>query len=164
MDHQPRLHFMCGKAGAGKSTLASTLATEHHAALLCEDIWLARLFPDELSDFNAYLKYARRLKQVVAPLVVDLLSRQSVVLDFPANTIESRRWFRSIFEQAGCPHTLHHVSADNALCLRRIARRNIERPEGSHELDEPTFLHITSFFEPPAADEGFDVQLHVQGA
>lgn len=164
MEHQPKLHFMCGKAGAGKSTLASSLATRHHAALLCEDIWLARLFPDELSDFNAYLKYARRLKQVVAPLVIDLLSRQSVVLDFPANTIESRRWFRSIFEQAKCSHTLHHVSADNALCLRRIARRNIERPEGSHELDEPTFLHITSFFEPPAADEGFHVQLHAQGA
>lgn len=164
MEKQTSLHFMCGKAGAGKSTLANSLASEHNAVLLREDVWLTRLFPEELSDFNDYIKYSRRIKQVVAPMVVDLLARQSVVLDFPANTTESRQWFRAIFEQAAAAHTLHYVSASNALCLARIAKRNIERPEGSHELDEPTFMHITSFFEVPAPSEAFHVQLHEQRA
>ena len=162
MEIEKRLHFLCGKAGAGKSTLARSLAKQHNAVLLCEDIWLARLFPDELRDFDDYIRYSSRIKEVVAPMVIGLLGAQSVVLDFPANTPETRRWFRSIFEEARVAHTLHYVSASNALCLDRIAKRNVERPEGSHELDEATFMHITSFFEAPAPMEGFNVQLHEQ--
>jgi len=45
MNTTPALHFMCGKAGAGKSTLAQALAIEHNAILICEDVWMARLFP-----------------------------------------------------------------------------------------------------------------------
>lgn len=162
MEERTSLHFMCGKAGAGKSTLSKELARQHDALLLCEDIWLARLFPDELHDFNDYIKYSRRIKEVVAPMVVDMLSRQSVVLDFPANSVQSRQWFKSIVQQANSAHTLHYLSANNSLCLRRIAKRNVERPEGSHELDEATFMHITSFFEAPSPAEGFNVQLHEQ--
>lgn len=162
MKIQTSLHFMCGKAGAGKSTLSKALAMQHDAVLVCEDIWLARLFPDEIRDFNDYLRYSRRIKDVVAPLVVDMLGRQSVVLDFPANTVQSRQWFKSICQQAGSAHVLHHLSASNALCLSRIAKRNAERPEGSCELDEATFMHITSFFEAPSPAEGFNVLLHEQ--
>jgi len=159
MKYGTELHFMCGKAGAGKSTLAASLAQQHDAVLLREDIWLARLFPDELATFADYIKYSKRIKLVVAPLVVELLARQSVVLDFPANTRESRNWFRSIFEQANCAHTLHHLDASNQLCLQRIAKRNAERPEGSHELDEATFNLVTSYFQPPLPDEGFNVRV-----
>lgn len=156
------LHFMCGKAGAGKSTLAKVLAREHRALHLSEDIWLARLYPNELRDFNDYLRLSARIRNVAAPLIIGALEHQSVVLDFPANTVKSRQWFKSIFQQAQTPHTLHHLSASNDLCLRRIAVRNEERPEGSHVLDEATFMHITSMFEAPSLNEGFNVQLHEQ--
>lgn len=163
MTNAIRLHFLCGKAGAGKSTLSRTLATQHDAFLISEDIWLARLYPDDLRDFDDYLKYSRRIRQVVQPLVIDMLAHRSVVLDFPANTVRSRQWFGSIIEQARSAHTLHYLSASNALCLGRIARRNTERPEGSHVLDEATFMQITSLFEPPTPAEGFEVQVHEQG-
>jgi predicted kinase len=162
MNMHPSLHFMCGKAGSGKSTLAKAIAEQHGAALLCEDVWLARLFPAELVTFEDYIRYSRRIKAVVAPLVIDLLKRQSVVLDFPANTIDTRSWFRSIFESANTPHTLHFLDASNALCLSQIAKRNIERPEGSHELSEEAFHHITSFFQQPTKDEGFNIRVHSQ--
>ncbi|MCZ4314332.1 ATP-binding protein [Comamonadaceae bacterium G21597-S1] len=164
MTSRTRLHFMCGKAGAGKSTLSRTLAKQHDAVLISEDIWLARLFPDEMRDFDDYIRYSRRIKQVVEPLVVDMLAHRSVVLDFPANTARSRQWFGSLIQHAQSAHTLHYLRASNAICLRRIAQRNSERPEGSHELDEATFLQITSLFEAPSPAEGFDVQLHEQGA
>lgn len=164
MTTRTSLHFMCGKAGAGKSTLSRTLARQHDAVLISEDIWLARLFPDEMRDFDDYIRYSRRIKHIVEPLVVDLLAHRSVVLDFPANTVRSRQWFRSIIQQAQSSHTLHYLSASNAICLSRIAHRNTERPAGSHELDEATFLRITSLFEAPSPAEGFNVQLHDQGA
>lgn len=40
MTNRPCLHFLCGKAGAGKSTLARRLAEQHRAVLVSEDVWL----------------------------------------------------------------------------------------------------------------------------
>lgn len=160
MPHPACLHFFCGKAGAGKSTLAKALAAQHHAVLISEDVWLARLFGDRMTTFDDYLVYAKRLKTVTGPLVIDLLAAgQNVVVDYPANTRASRAWFRSLFECAGAAHVLHHVDVPDDICLQQIGRRNIERPEGSHHLTEETFRHVTSFFEAPAPDEGFRIAL-----
>lgn len=155
---------MCGKAGAGKSTLSKALARQHDALLVCEDVWLARLYPEELHDFNDYIEYPRRIKEVVAPMVIDMLARHSVVLDFPANTVQSRHWFQSIFQHANAAHTLDYMDASNSVCLSRIAKRNVDRPEGSHVLDEGTFMRITAMFEPPSSTEGFNILLHEQSS
>ena len=155
------LHFLCGKAGAGKSTLASRIAAEARALLISEDVWLARLFGDQMRTFEDYRRFAPRLKEVVGPLVVDLLrSGKAVVLDFPANTRATRAWFRSLVDQAGSAHVLHFVDVPDAVCLRQIGVRNAERPEGSHALSEADFAYISSFFEAPAEDEGFCVRIH----
>lgn len=156
------LHFLCGKAGAGKSTLAKALAQTHHAILICEDVWLARLFGDQMTTFEDYRTFAPRARAVVGPLVIDLLvAGQNVVLDYPANTRAGRAWFRSLFEAAGADHVLHHVDVPDRVCLQRIDRRNTERPEGSHHLTESDFAHISSFFEAPEASEGFRTEVHV---
>ncbi|MCG2593956.1 ATP-binding protein [Ramlibacter sp. XY19] len=154
------LHFLCGKAGAGKSTLARRLAEEEAALLIVEDVWLARLYGDEMQTFDDYRVRALRLRSVVGPLVIELLrAGRPVVLDLPANTRAARAWFRSLFEAAGAPHLLHFADVPDRTCLARIAVRNRERPEGSHELSEADFAHITSFFEPPQADEGFRIRV-----
>jgi AAA domain len=114
MNLGPSLHFLCSKAGRGKSTLSKVLAPQHGAALICEDIWLARFYPDELHVCDDYIRWARHIETVVAPMVVDLLPPQFVVLDLPANTVQSRAWFRSIFDQAGVAHALHNLHASNA--------------------------------------------------
>jgi predicted kinase len=154
------LHLLCGKAGAGKSTLAQSLAAQHQAVLISEDVWLARLFPGELHTLDDYIRCSRRIKAVVGPMVLALLPRQSVVLDFPANTVDTRRWFRALLDLAQVPHTLHHVDASDAHCLGQIAQRNEARPEGSHVISEAMFHHLTSFFQPPTEAEGFQVQVH----
>jgi predicted kinase len=157
----PTLHFLCGKAGAGKSTVAARLAANQHAILFCEDVWLARLFGDRMHTFDDYRQFAQRLKTVVGPLVVDLLQAGcNVVLDFPANTRAARAWMRSLYEQAGASHVLHYVATSDPTCLARIGQRNDEKPEGSHQLSEADFVHISSFFEPPDAAEGFNLHVH----
>ncbi|MEX0871186.1 MAG: ATP-binding protein [Aquisalimonadaceae bacterium] len=157
----PTLHFLCGKLAAGKTTLAREIAAEHGAVLICEDIWLQRLFPTDIADFNDYLTYSARLKRVVAPHVRELLAiGQSVVLDFPANVPETRQWIRSIFEAANADHVLHFVDTPNRKCIEQMQRRNQERPEGSVETTVEQFERITSFFRPPAPEEGFNVLTH----
>jgi predicted kinase len=155
------LHFFCGKPGAGKSTLAARIAREQSAILLSEDVWLMRLYGDQMTTFDDYIRVSRRLKTVVGPLTVDLLrAGQTVVLDFQANTRAVRAWFRDVIDQAGCAHVLHVMDTSDAVCMQRIARRNVARPEGSHRLSEDDFRHVASYFEAPAADERFTLSRH----
>jgi predicted kinase len=161
----PTLHFFCGKAGSGKTTIANGLAQEHAAILIFEDIWMMRLFADQVKTFNDYLHFSPKLKTVVAPLATQLLkSGNHVVLDFQANTKAGRRFFRAVFEQADAAHVLHFVQTSDQVCLERIAKRNIERPEGSHHLTEEVFALVSSYFELPEAAEGFNIQLHGTGS
>ena len=73
----PVLHLMCGKIASGKSTLAKTLVEEHAAILISEDRWLAALYPEEIRSVTDYLRCARRLRDVLQPLVIDLLGSVS---------------------------------------------------------------------------------------
>jgi predicted kinase len=157
----PTLHFFCGKPGAGKTTLALQLARDHDAILISEDIWLLRLFGEEMKVFDDYVRVSRKLKAVVGPLTVDLLKAGlSVVLDFQANTQAGRAWFRTVFEQAGAAHVLHLLNTPDATCLERIARRNIERPEGSHHVTPDVFFQVSSFFQAPEEHEGFKIRTY----
>lgn len=158
MSREPTLHFFCGKAGAGKSTLAKRIATECNAILLSEDVWMMRLFGDQMKTFDHYIKLSHKLKEVIGPLTIDLLTAgQIVVLDFQANTKRSRVWFQSVFETAQSAHVLHFVRTPDELCLQRIAKRNSERPEGSHRLSKEDFFHVSSFFQAPEEVEGFTI-------
>jgi predicted kinase len=159
------LHFFCGKAGAGKSTLALAIAESEHATLISEDVWLSRLYGDQMQTFDDYRRLSQRLKTVAGPLAVDLLhAGRNVVLDFPANTRAAREWFRSLCEQSGAAHVLHVVDSGDAICLSRIERRNAERPEGSHHISPELFAHISSFYEAPGGDEGFRIRRHGESA
>lgn len=42
------LHLLCGKIGAGKSTLSQQLAANPRHVLISEDAWLATLHPGEI--------------------------------------------------------------------------------------------------------------------
>lgn len=159
MNAASTLHFFCGKAGAGKSTRAKALAESAQAILISEDVWLMRLYGDEMKDFDDYKRLSVRLKAVIGPLAIDLLrAGNDVVLDFPANTRATRAWFRSVFEAAGAAHTLHFLDSPDATCLAQIAQRNAERPEGSHHLTPEQFAAISTYFVAPMADEGFTVR------
>lgn len=160
MSTLPTLHFFCGKAGAGKSTAAARLAQEQNAVLISEDLWLTRLYGDQMQIFDDYVRFSARLKTVIGPLTVDLLKAgQSVVLDFQGNTRKGRQWFRSVFEQAGAAHVLHFIDISDETCLAQIAKRNVERPEGSHHVTEEVFNYVSSFFQEPEESEGFAVEL-----
>jgi len=163
MSSNATLHLLCGKAGAGKTTLATTLASEHKAVLIAEDIWLVRLY-GPMKSFNDYRIYSQRAKTVVGPLVTDLIGLgQSVVLDYPANTRSSRSWLRSLSEPAGARQVLHYLNTPDELCVKRIDQRNIDRPEGSYHLTKEDFDYVSSFFEAPEDDEGFKIELHGAG-
>jgi predicted kinase len=154
------LIFFCGKMGAGKSTLSLKISQELNAILLSEDDWLSVLYPEEIKNFDDYLKYSNRLKPLLKTHIRSILhSGVSVVMDFPANTKNQRAWFKDIFLTENIPHRLIYLEVDDKTCIEQIAKRRETNPELSQFDTEEVFRHVTSFFLPPSADEGFSIEV-----
>lgn len=152
------LIFFCGKMGAGKTTKSKQVTRQRKAVLISEDEWLESLYPGQIATFDDYLKFSRRLKPLVASHVQNILSAGAdVVMDFPANTISQRKWFKTIYSGANAPHELIYLDVTDETCLKRIAQRRIEQPERASFDTEEVFHHVTSFFEEPSAEEGFNI-------
>lgn len=157
---KPTLHLMCGKIASGKSTLANALKTEQAAILLTEDHWLSRLYPDQIHSVADYVKLSKRLRDVVGPLVIDMLkARINVVLDFPANTPADRKWLCTLADTAQASHSLHFLDVDDDTCRARLHLRN-ERGEHDFAATDADFDLITSYFVAPDKQEGLNIVIH----
>ena len=155
------LHFLCGKMAAGKSTLARELARAHQAVLFEEDHFLAALFPGEIRSIADYVKCSSRVKDALSDHIVSLLrSGISVVLDFPGNTQNQRRWFRQLVDSAQAAHELHYLDVSDEVCKAQLRERSKSLPEGSPFTSDAEFEAITKYFQPPTPEEGFNVVLY----
>ncbi len=156
-----QLLFLCGKMAAGKSTLARELAARQQAMLFVQDDWLDALYPSGVVNVATYLEYSGRINKLLAPYVIDLLSRGlSVVLDFPGNTRNQRAWFREIIERAGAAHELHFLDTPDAICKAQLKARSAHLPADTPWTREADFELIASHFRAPADDEGFNIVVH----
>ncbi len=153
----PTLHMQCGKIASGKSTLALKLSSADGAVLLSEDQWLKALFFDQMSSGTDYVRCSSRLRTIMGPHIATLLDASvSVVLDFPANTVEQRSWMLSIIEETSALHQLH---VPDDICLARLRRRNA----GGDHAFAPTkkqFRQFSKHFVAPTPDEGFNMLVH----
>jgi predicted kinase len=157
---KPILHLMSGKIASGKSTLAKSLAEESSTILLSEDGWLSRLYPDQIQSVSDYVRFAHQIREVVGPLVTDVLSAGvNVVLDFPANTPNDRLWLRGLADAAEAAHCVHYIETADDVCRSRLHLRN---SRGEHEFaaTDAEFDLITSFFRAPHVTEGLEIKTH----
>ncbi|MBT0956367.1 ATP-binding protein [Alphaproteobacteria bacterium KMM 3653] len=156
----PVLHLVCGKIASGKSTLCAQLGAQDGAVVLSEDDWLAGLYGEQMTSLSDYVRCMGRLRGVIGPHIVALLrSGLTVVLDFQANTVESRAWMRGLVEEAGVDHLLHLLEVPDAVCIARLHARNAA---GEHPFaaSEAQFHQISGYFTAPSEEEGFQVLHH----
>ena len=154
------LHMLCGKIASGKSTLAARLAEADGTVLVSEDVWLNALFADQMTTPRDYVRCAAKLRSAMGPHVSALLNADvSVVLDFPANTVEARDWMRSILDATGAGHALHVMTTPDETCLRRLHARNAG---GDHPFaaTEEQFALFSKHYVAPSPDEGFTLVRH----
>ncbi|MGD9210327.1 MAG: ATP-binding protein, partial [Desulfobacteraceae bacterium] len=153
------LIFFCGKMGAGKTTKSKQSANDRNTVLISEDEWLEALYPKQIKTFEDYLHFSALLKPLLTSHVQNILrTGTNVALDFPANTVSQRKWFKTLFSEINAPHELIYMDTSNEICLKQIAQRRIEQPERKLFDTEEVFYHVTSFFEEPSVDEGFNIK------
>ena len=156
----PTLYLICGKIGAGKSTLAKQLAARPATLLISEDHWTSTLFADDLKTIEDYGKYSARLRAAMTPHIVAILGKGlSVVLDFPANTLRQRAWMKGLVELAKVGHELHVLDTSDAICKQRLRQRN---SSGAHpfQVSDAEYEQFTRYYAPPTSDEGFTLIIH----
>jgi hypothetical protein len=148
------------KNGRWKS---AELASDNKSILLWEDDWLRQLYDEEICVFDDYIRYSARLKPLLKTLVQKLLlTGLSVVMDFPGNTKKQRAWFKEIFLEYDFPHQLHYIKASDGTCINQLKKRSENLPQGAKFTTEEEFHVVNSYFQPPTAEEGFNVQLHTR--
>lgn len=158
MKNNGGLIFFCGKMGSGKSTKASEIVEKGSAVLLSEDEWLGSLYPNKIVSLENYIKYSNQLKPQIKKLVQSILvTGTDVVMDFPANTLHQREWFKGIFTEIKAPHKLIYIDLPNATCLEQIKRRRLEQPERAATDTEEMFEQVTKYFVEPVPEEGFNI-------
>ena len=140
--------------GSFQGSLAGIPAPELGAAVI------RRLL--EQTSLADYVRNSTRLRHAMAPHLVALLrTGVSVVLDFPANTLVSRAWIRTLVEEAGVAHQLHYLDVPDGICKARLRQRDAG---GEHEfiVSDEEFDLFTRHFVAPSPDEGFNIVLHRQ--
>jgi predicted kinase len=155
------LHFVAGKAGAGKTTLAREIAKATPAILICEDQWLSGL-NDPITTVSEYLAATRRWRKLIAPHVVALLRLGvSVVFDFAGNTVRDRQWVRTIFEEADADHLLHELVVLDDVCKGRVRARNEAKPPGLFfgVVSEALVDEVNQYYVAPTEAERFRIVL-----
>jgi predicted kinase len=146
--------------GAGKSTKSIQVSRERNAVLISEDEWLSTLYPNQITSFDEYLHYSSILKPLVKAHVVNILKTGTdVVMDFPANTVNQRKWFKELITEANAPSELIYLDASNDICLKQIEKRRIEQPERAIFDTESMFNEVTKYFQEPGQDEGFNIRV-----
>lgn len=146
--------------GAGKSTKSKAQSIEKNAVLLSEDDWLASHYPNQINSFEDYLKFSAIIKPFVKSHVQQILATgTNVVMDFPANTVRQRAWFKQLCSEFECEHEMIFLDLSNEQCLSQIAKRRTEQPERAQFDNEATFNCVTAFFEPPMESEGLNIIL-----
>jgi hypothetical protein len=78
-------------------------------------------------------------------------------MDFPANTIAQRVWFRSIFSEIQAPHELVYIDLPNECCLKQIEKRRIQQPERAATDTKAMFEAVTKHFVKPQPEEEFNI-------
>lgn len=154
------LTFFCGKMGAGKSSKAHEIAQVRKAVLLSEDEWLESLYPKKISSLEDYIHFSGLLKPPIKKLVQAILATGTdVIMDFPANTIAQRQWFKSIFVEIQAPHRLIYIDMPDEVCLEQISKRRVEQPSRATTDTAQMFEQVTKHFVAPTFNEGFEITI-----
>lgn len=143
------LFLIVGLPGAGKTTRAMRLATEHAALRLTPDEWMIPLFGEPEAGGRRDV-----LEGLLIGLALEALrSNTSVVLDFGLWGRNERSALRWLANSVGASSQVVYVAVDRATQLDRIRSRWSCTPEQTFPMSEADVDRWRVQFEVPDAAE-----------
>lgn len=152
----PQVHLLAGLNGAGKTTHARHLETALPAVRFTLDEWVLRLHHLSFDD-PAYPRAASDCRELIWDTATQVLhTGVPVVLDWNLWSRKHRAEWVDRAAQAGASCILHYLDTPLTEAIRRATNRN--NPD-THRLSGADVRHLAELFEPPAANEGFLLQV-----
>jgi predicted kinase len=143
------LFLMVGLPGAGKTTRARELATEHRALRLTPDEWMIPLFGESTAgDRRATLE-----GRLIAVALQGLNVGTNVVLDFGLWSRDERSALRRLATSAGASCQVVYLPVDPDVQRARVAHRQASAPHVTFPMSDAEIDGWRRQFEPPDAAE-----------
>lgn len=64
---------------------------------------------------------------------------------------------KKYFSDIGATHEVVYLDVSNEVCLKKIAKRRLEKPERAPTDSEEMFMQITRYFVEPSPEKGFNL-------
>jgi len=150
----PKIHFIEGPVGAGKSTYARAIAEKGDFAHIAIDEWFVQLFSPDRPRENVVPWYterkARLLSLILNHAYAILATNNDVVLELGMILRAPRQALFREIQQNGIDFTVHVLDAPLAIRRERVKRRNTEQDATfSMVVPDNIFEIASSMWEPP---------------
>ena len=146
---ETRLILTCGLPGAGKTTLATQLASERSAVRLTKDEWQWALGSTPWDR-----TVGERIEQQLWRLAQEILSLGlSVVLDFGLWARTERDAMRTAARNLGVGVELHYLEVSADELWRRLEARNLAAPWDKEPISRDELNEWFGVFQPPDTSE-----------
>lgn len=143
------LFLMVGLPGAGKTTRARQLATEHGALRLTPDDWMIPLFGEAEADGKRDVLEGRMLRLALEAVKLGT----DVVVDYGCWSRDERSAIRWLVEAEEARFRMVYLPVDEETQRARIAHRWATAPEETLPTSEADILHGRAHFQEPDAAE-----------
>ncbi len=150
----PRIHFIEGPVGAGKSTYAKAIATKGAFPHIALDEWFARLFSPDRPDENLVSWYMERKDRLLALILSHartiLATNKDVALELGLVQRAPRQALLRQIQQEGISFTVYILDAPLEIRRERVRRRNVEQGATfSMIVPDHVFEMASAMWEPP---------------
>jgi predicted kinase len=146
---KPTLFLTVGLPGAGKTTMARSLAAELHLLRLTPDEWMAPLFGESDADGRRDIIEGRMIWTALRVLT----GSGSVILDFGCWSADERYAIRHLAEAAGGRFELVLAETDEQERRRRADQRWEDAPHTTFAMTPEDHDRFLAGYQPPSAEE-----------
>lgn len=146
----PRVIFMCGPAGSGKSTHARAFEAQGMIRLSFDEEAWVRGFRQHPLDPDVHKEIEDELQ---GRLIESVKSGNDVVLDYSFWSRKMRADYRAILRPLGVEPETVYLATPREVVLARVRRRGSDAAD-EIRLTDDTAAHYFDHFEVPTPDEG----------